>query len=348
MPSVSLKDIVEKFGGQLHGEDVQVSKVASIQSAKPGDIAFIDNDKYKQYLEVTAASAVIIPANLQPMAKQPAILTDNPKLLYAKVARLLNPKPSFELGVHPTAVVADDVYLGEGISIGPFCVIGKGSKIENGVILESHCVVGSQCQVGEHSHLHARVTLYSNVHLGASCEIHSGSVIGADGFGYANDRGRWVKVPQIGGVRIGNFVEIGANTTIDSGAIEPTQVDDGAILDNLIQIGHNVKVGKHTAMSAQVGIAGSTSIGNYCMIGGASIINGHIKIADGTIFIPGSQVANSIKKPEVVASAIPAKPRAQWAKNVARFHRLDDMATKMNQLQRRVNQLEQSLEESGS
>lgn len=346
--AVTLNQIVDQFGGRLQGDSLEITGVGTLQSAKQGDIVFVESEKYLTLLESTTASAVIIPAKMAAMTTKPAIVTDNPKLVFARVSRLLNPKRKHAKGVHPTAVVDESVQLGKNISIGPFCVIEANAVIEDDAIIESHCHIGIGCVVGRSTHLHARVTLYSNVQFGIGCECHSGTVIGADGFGYANDKGQWVKVPQIGGVRIGNHVEIGANTTIDSGALEPTMIDDGVILDNLIQIGHNVKIGKGTAMSAQVGIAGSTEIGNYCMVGGSSIINGHIKIADGTIFIPGAQVANTIKKPEVFASAIPARPRSQWARNTARFHHLDDMAKKLSKLQRQVNQLGQDAKESSS
>lgn len=344
--TITLKDITSQFGGTLGGEDITIQNAATIQSAKEGDIAFVDNPKYQGYLQSTKASAVIVPEALANLTDKPKIISDNPKLIFAKVVAFLYPSMQREVGIHPSAVIDDTAKIGQNVSIGAHCVVEKGAQIDDGVVMEPHCVVGPYAHIGAKTHLHAKVTVYSDIIIGERCNIHSGTVIGSDGFGFANEKGTWVKLPQIGRVIIGNDVEIGANTTIDRGALDDTVIEDGCILDNLIQIGHNVKIGKCTAIAANCGIAGSCTIGAYCMIGGASIFNGHISICDQCFFIPGSQVANSIKKPGVYSSGIPARPREQWARNVARFSKLDELAQKVQKINKTVKQLAKDVEES--
>lgn len=344
--SITLQQIVETFGGRLLGDDAVITNVATVHSAQSGDIAFVDNAKYEKYIPQTKASAVILPENLVDAAPGSCIVHENPKLLFAKVVSHLKPRFRPEPGIHPTAVVDPSAQLEANVSIGPHAVIEAQAKIGQGTVIGAGCVIGRQVTIGAHGFFHANVTVASDTVIGDYCECHSGAVIGSDGFGFANDKGRWHKLPQVGRVCIGHHVEIGANTTIDRGAIDDTVIADGVILDNLIHIGHNVKIGQGTAIAAHCGIAGSCTIGAYCMIGGASVFNGHITIADRCYFIPGSQVANSITKPGVFSSGIPAKPREQWARNVARFAKLDELAVKVNKMNKRLSGLELAQEES--
>ncbi len=345
---VTLDAIINQFGGQLQGDSIEVTNVATVQSARAGDIAFVDNPKYQKYIETTKASALIVLPGLAQATKLPVIISENPKLIFAQVVGLLRPRPLVKTGIHASASIDPSATIGDRVSIGPGCVVEHDVVIGDGVTLGAQTVIGPHCHIGTNCHIHARVTLYDNTTLGDGCEVHSGAVLGADGFGYAHDKGQWLKLPQVGRLKIGRHVEIGANTTIDRGALDDTEISDGVIIDNLVQIGHNVKIGQSTAISAGCLIGGSAVIGAYCMIGGGSIFNGHISIADGCVFIPGAQVANSTKKAEVLASALTARPRAQWAKNIARFHHLDSLAIKVNKMQRRINQLEQAVEESCS
>jgi UDP-3-O-[3-hydroxymyristoyl] glucosamine N-acyltransferase len=332
-PTFTLKQLQERFGGVIKGnEEEKIIGVGTVQSAVSGQIAFVDNPKYQGFIANSKASVIILSPAMN-TSQRTVWVVDNPKLIFAQVVELFFPPQKAPLGIHPTAVIGEDCVVGQNVSIGPFCVIGDRVVIEEGVTIESHSVVGADCSIGKNTYLHARVTLYHRVRLGGHCRVHSGTILGSDGFGFAQQSGQWHKVPQVGGVCIGDHVEIGANTTIDRGTLEDTVIGDWVIMDNLIQVGHNVRIGKGTAIAACVGIAGSCTIGAHCMIGGASMINGHIHIADHSYFIPGSQVANSIKKPGVYSSAIPAKERSVWAKNVARFHQLDVLAHKVKKLQ---------------
>jgi UDP-3-O-[3-hydroxymyristoyl] glucosamine N-acyltransferase len=243
------------------------------------------------------------------------------------------------LGIHPTAEVSHEASIHETASIGPYCVIGV-SKIGPGVVIEAHSIIGDRCSLAEKVWLHARVTLYDDVCLGVSTVVHSGTVIGSDGFGFVPKRtGGWEKMPQVGGVRIGDRVDIGANTTIDRGALSHTVIGNDVILDNLIQIAHNVEIGDGTAMAACTAVAGSTKIGRRCMIGGASLISGHIVIVDDVHLAGGTGVSNHIKEKGVYASAITARPFEQWRRNLARFHHLDELG-------KRVKKIEKQIEES--
>ncbi len=337
--AVTLQQLADQVGARVVGDPAcLISSVATLGSAQKGAIAFLSNSKYRKFLAGTCASAVILSDADASYCTTNALVVADPYLAYAKVAATLSAVPITRGMIHATAVVASSAIVANSAAIGPNCVIEEGAEIGEFVFLGPGCVVGRNTRIGAGSRLVANVTVCHQVNMGQRVLVHPGAVIGSDGFGLANDRGRWVKVPQLGGVHIGDDVEIGANTTIDRGAIEDTVIEEGVKLDNLIQIAHNVRIGAHTAIAAHVGIAGSSKIGAYCIIGGATGIAGHIEIADKTQFTGMSMVTKSVTESGVYSSGIPAENNLQWRKNVARFRQLE-------QLIKRVKALEAQLEQ---
>jgi len=334
-----LDEIVARFGGELAGPgDVTISRIATLEQAGAGDLAFLANSKYRPQLATTRAAAVIM---APPAAAGPAalILTPQPYLYYARVAQWLNPAPVAEAGIHPRAVVESDVPA--SASIGPGVWIGAGARIGEGAMIAANCSIGAGAEVGAGSRLAANVVVYAGCRVGARCLIHSGAVIGADGFGFAREAdGAWVKVPQVGRVLIGDDVEIGAGTTIDRGALGDTVIGDGVKLDNQIQVGHNVQIGAHTAMAGCVGIAGSAVIGARCTVGGGAVILGHLRIADDVNISAGTLVAKSIPKPGTYSGTVPFLEHGDWLRNFSRLRHLDAMADKIHALEQRLAALE--------
>jgi UDP-3-O-[3-hydroxymyristoyl] glucosamine N-acyltransferase len=336
MAVFSLATIAEKIGATLQGSgETVITGVAPLQSAKPGELSFLDNLSYKKYLTTTKASAVILAPQSAEHCLTVALIVANPYLAYAKAAELFVSKPVASKGIHPTAIIDPSAQLADTVSIGAYTIVGANVVIGEHTVVGAHCYIGDNSQIGAYGQLAPRVSIYQNTHIGQKVIIHSGAVIAADGFGYANDKGNWCKVPQLGGVEIGNEVEIGANTCIDRGALNNTRIGNGVKLDNLIQIGHNVVIGDHTAIAACAAIAGSTKIGSYCMIGGASGIGGHLEITDRVLLTGKSMVTNSIKQPGIYSSGTGSLPNKEWRKNVARFRQLDNIVRKLNQLERR-------------
>jgi UDP-3-O-[3-hydroxymyristoyl] glucosamine N-acyltransferase len=268
-----------------------------------------------------------------------ALIVADPYVSYAKIALLLNPAPSFDSQIDPTAVIAASASIADAVYIGAHCVIGENVIIDSGSVIGPGCVIEQACCIGRNSRLVANVTLCTGVSIGERCLIHPGVVIGSDGFGVANDHGRWIKVPQLGKVRIGNDVEIGANTTIDRGALDDTVIEDGVKLDNLIQVAHNVKIGAHTVIAGCVGIAGSAEIGKHCAIGGGVGVLGHLQIADGVQVTAMSMVTKSIKAPGVYSSGVPLQTNRDWHKNAVRFKQLDELAARVKELEQIISEL---------
>ena len=333
-----LGDIAERFGCELRGTaEVTVSRVATLQGADGESIAFLANSAYRPQLETTAAAAVILGPDDADACPTAALVAANPYAVYAHVASELHPPPPLAPGVHPGAAVA------AGAAVPDSCEIAPGGVVEDGVVLGErvyvgpNTTVGRDSRVGDDTRLLANVTVYHGVTIGARCIVHSGAVIGSDGFGIAQEQHGWSKVPQVGGVRVGNDVEIGANTTVDRGAIEDTVIGDGAKLDNQIQIAHNVTIGAHTAMAALTGVAGSSSIGSRCMIGGGSIIAGHLSICDNVLLAAGTGVASSITKPGAYGG-FPANADdiGRWRKNVIRYGQLDEMSKRLRKLEKQI------------
>lgn len=337
--SISLGKLAVQFGCELRGDpDTEVDQVGTLQSAGEGCIAFLANASYRKMLAETQASAVILEESAVDDCPTAALITPEPYRVYAHVAALLQPEPPLVPGVHDSASVGADCDIPESCEIAPGAVLGDAVVLGERVCIGALCVLGPGTMLGDDTRLMAGVTLYSGVRIGQRCLLHSGSVVGADGFGIAKEStGAWTKVPQLGGVRIGNDVEIGANTTIDRGAIEDTVIANGVKLDNQIQVGHNVAIGEHTAIAGQVGISGSAQIGARCMIGGQAGVAGHITIADDVVVLGRTMVTHSIKKPGVYAGGgVPMDDAAKWRKNAVRFGQLDDMARRLRRVEKAV------------
>ncbi len=337
--SVRLDEIVARFGGEIVGAgDAAISRIAPLDLAGEGDLTFLSNPKYRGRLADTRAAAVIMasPADGCPVS---AILVAQPYLYFARVAQWLNPPPVVTPGCHSSAVIEGSV--DSTASVGPNAWIGPGAQIGPGVVIGANCSVDAGSTVGEGTRLSPNVSIAANCQIGARCILHSSSVIGSDGFGFARENdGRWVKIPQVGRVVIGDDVEIGAGTTIDRGALTDTVIEDGVKLDNQIQIAHNVRIGAHTAMAGCVGVAGSAIIGKRCTFGGAAMILGHLTIADDVNISSGTLVGKSISSPGTYSGAVPFLEHGQWLKNFSRLRHLDAMADKIRALEQRLADME--------
>jgi UDP-3-O-[3-hydroxymyristoyl] glucosamine N-acyltransferase len=321
----SLGELAVRFGLTLRGEpSLKIWSVATLSRAQAGSLSFLANSRYRRQLQSTQATAVLISAEDEPHCPAAALIHPNPYLAYARIAALLHPESHPTPGVHPSAVVGSKAHIAPSASIGPLAVIEDDAQIGDRVSIGPGCIVQRGARVGADTVLVSRVNLYPDVALGERCILHAGAVIGADGFGFAPHAGTWVKVPQVGSVRIGDDVEIGANTTIDRGAIDDTVVENGVKLDNQIQVGHNVVIGAHTAIAACTGISGSTVIGQRCMIGGMVGFAGHLSIADDVVITGYSLISASIKQPGSYSSGIPAVETRLWRRIVAHIRRLDD------------------------
>ncbi|GAC1299588.1 MAG: UDP-3-O-(3-hydroxymyristoyl)glucosamine N-acyltransferase [Steroidobacteraceae bacterium] len=320
----SLGDLAVRFGLLLRGEpDLRISRVATLSRAGSGSLSFLANPRYRKQMQATRATAVLVGPEHAADCPVAALIDPNPYLAYAKIADLLHPQAALTSGIHATAVVARSARVAASASIGPLTVIEDEVDIGERVLVGPGCIVQRGARIGDDSRLISRVNLYAGVRIGRRCILHSGTVVGADGFGFAPDAGTWVKVPQLGSVQIGDDVEIGANTTIDRGAIDDTIVEHGAKLDNQIQVGHNVTIGAHTAIAGCVGISGSTIIGQRCMIGGGVGIAGHLTIADDVVVTGCSLVSASIRTAGSYSSGMPAVQTRMWRRMVAHLRRLD-------------------------
>lgn len=340
--SVTLGQLATLLGAELHGDaSIEVSRVANLETAGSGEISFLSDGKYQSFLAQTAASAVLVKAADLSVCQTNALVVKDPYVGFARVAQLLDSTPQPALDIHPTAVIAADVQLGQNVAIGPHAVIESGVVLGDGVAIGPGCFVGKNSRLGKGSRLWANVTIYHNVEIGDACLIQSGTVIGADGFGYANERGEWIKIPQVGKVILGNRVEIGASTTIDRGAIDDTIIADNVIIDNQCQIAHNVEIGYGTAIAGGTVIAGSAKIGKYCIIGGAAVINGHIQVCDQATITGMAMVMRSISEPGIYSSGVPAQSNKEWRKMAARVLHIDEMHKRLNQLEKRIEDQEQ-------
>ena len=333
-----LGKLAQEIGGELQNGDpgCSISAVATLQHAGPGDLSFLANTAYRKHLPATRASVVILAAEYAAECPTAAIVVTNPYVAYARAAALLAPSPQPRQGIHPSASLDTDCSVDASAWVGPHCVVEQGAVINAGVQLAAGCFIGAHSVIGASSTLDANAVICHDVHIGERVHIYPGAVIGSDGFGLANDNGRWVKVPQLGGVRIGNDVEIGANTTIDRGALDDTVLEEGVRLDNQIQVAHNVYIGAHTAIAGCVGISGSSRIGKYCMIGGGAGIVGHLEIADHVIITGMTMVTRSITEPGVYSSGVPAQDNDSWNRNYARFRKLDKLARRVQTLEREL------------
>jgi UDP-3-O-[3-hydroxymyristoyl] glucosamine N-acyltransferase len=336
-PSLSLGEIVGRLGGELIGDaGITVRQVATLEKATPDTIAFLANERYLEQLKTTRAGAIIVGAQLRESPDMPRIVAANPYAYFARVSALFNPVLASVAGIHPAAVVHPRARLGEGVYVGPGAVIEEDVTIGAGCSIGAGTCIGTGAEVGEGSMLYPNVTVYHGCKLGKRAIIHAGAVIGADGFGIAMDEGRWLKVPQIGRVVIGDDVEIGANTTIDRGAMDDTVIEDGVKLDNQIQVGHNVRIGAHTAIAACAGIAGSARIGRLCRIGGASGIAGHLTIADNVEISAHTLVTKSITEAGTYTGAYPFESNRDWRRNAASLRNLGGLTERVRAMEQEL------------
>jgi UDP-3-O-[3-hydroxymyristoyl] glucosamine N-acyltransferase len=320
----SLGELAVRFGLTLRGEpSLNVHDVATLSRAESGTLSFLANSRYRRLLETTRATAVVMSAEDEAHCPVAALIHPNPYLAYARIATLMHPAASAAPGIHPSAVVGSGARVAASAGIGPLAVVEDEAEIGERVSIGPGCIVQRGARIGADSILVSRVNLYPGVIVGQRCILHAGAVVGADGFGFAPNAGTWTKVPQVGSVRIGDDVEVGANTTIDRGAIDDTVVEDGVKLDNQIQVGHNVHIGAHTAIAACTGISGSTVIGQRCMIGGMVGFAGHLTIADDVVVTGCSLVSASIKKAGSYSSGMPTVETRLWRRMVAHLRRLD-------------------------
>ena len=327
-PALTLKEIVGRLGGEAVGEvAAPLTGVASLDSAGPTHIAFLSNPKFRSKLAATRAGAVILGPADRDAASIPRIVTDNPYAYYAKAVTLFHPEPPAVPGIHPTALVDATARVAASAEIGPYVTVGAGASIGDGVRVGAGCAIGARASIGAGSRLHPRVTIYDDCTIGARCLLHSGVVVGADGFGMAPAEGRFIKIPQVGRVLVGDDVEIGANTCIDRGALDDTVIEEGVKLDNLIQVGHNCRIGAHTVIAGCTGISGSVTIGRQCMIGGGVGIVGHLSICDKVTLTGYTLVTKSIARPGTYSSGVPFMPHAEWLKAVIQLRRLSARAT---------------------
>ena len=329
----TLADIAARFALTLRGDGARVvGGVGTLADAEPDQIGFLANPAYRAQLATTRAAAVVIAEKDAAQATGDVLVSRNPYADFARIAALFEQREPAKAGIHPGAVVAEDAVVDPTAYIGPQCVVGARSRIAEGAVIGPGCIVGEDCEIGPGTRLVARVTLVLRVRLGARVLIHPGAVLGADGFGLAFDQGAWLKVPQLGGVAIGDDCEIGANTTIDRGALGDTVLEEDVRLDNQIQIGHNVRIGAHTAIAGCAAVAGSTRIGRHCLIAGGAGIIGHLEIADRVTVGAMSLVTHDLREPGEYVSGTPIQPKREWRRNAARFGQLDQLARRVRKL----------------
>jgi UDP-3-O-[3-hydroxymyristoyl] glucosamine N-acyltransferase len=335
MTTHTLGEIAARFGLELRGDAAtEIRGVATLADAGPGQLGFLANPRYKAQLASTRADAIVLRAVDADAFPRASLIAPDPYVAFARVATLYERAPAATLGVHASAIVGEGARIAPSASIGPHCVVDAEAEIGEGAILGPHCIVGRGCTVGAQSRLVARVTLVRDVRLGKRVLIHPGAVIGADGFGIAFAKDHWEKVPQLGGVVVGDDCEIGANTTIDRGALGDTVLEEDVRLDNQIQIAHNVFIGAHTAMAGCAAVAGSARIGRYCLIGGAAGILGHLEVADRVTVTAMSLVTHSLREAGEYSSGTPIQDNRRWRRNAARFKHLDDFVRRVDAARR--------------
>ena len=336
----TLNEIAQVCGGHVEGEGgVLIRQVNTLERAGDGEIAFLANTKYRKQLEQTRAAAVVLAPEHAPLTAAPRLVIDQPYVAYARIASLLNPAATLPAGAAPDARIDSEARVAASASVGFHAVIGAGALVGESCVIHPGVVIGARCSVGARTVLHPNAVLYPDTVIGADCVIHAGAVLGSDGFGMAEIGSGWLKIPQIGRVVVGDRVDIGANTTIDRGALDDTVIEDDAKLDNQIQIGHNVRIGARTAIAGCVGIAGSVRIGKNCKIGGAAMISGHIEIGDGVTIDGGTVVAKSLPEPGVYAGVYPLDTMDHWRRTAVRVRQLDELAARIEAAEKRLREL---------
>ena len=333
MPA-SLGELATEFGCDLVGDpEMRVDRVGTLANASPEAISFLASPAYRNQLKSTKAAAVILSEADAIDCPVAALIADDPYTTYARIARILHPPTSYPAGIHSTAVIADSASISDSAHVSANVVIGEDCVIADGVFIGAGCVLGKRCSVGRDSHVLVNATLVQDVRIGERTVIHPGAVIGSDGFGHARDDSGWLKIPQVGGVVIGNDVEIGSNSAVDRGAIDDTIIEDGVRLDNLVQIGHNVRIGAHTVMAGLSGVAGSTTIGKRCMIAGLAGLVGHVTICDDVVLTTQAVITKDIREPGVYSATFGVEKDKDWKRMVVRFRRLEALAKRVAELE---------------
>ncbi|MBE0418941.1 UDP-3-O-(3-hydroxymyristoyl)glucosamine N-acyltransferase [Pseudoalteromonas nigrifaciens] len=335
MQNYTLSQIAELLSAELQGDGaLEITKIATLAHARSGHIAFLANKKYRSQLEATQASAVIVSEADAPYFNGNKLIVANPYVSYAKLAQLMDTTPrSAATGIHPSAVVHPNATVSKSAAIGANTVIESNAIINDNVQIGPNSFIGEGVKIGSGTKLWSNVTIYHNVEIGSDCLLQANSVIGSDGFGYANERGQWIKIPQLGSVIIGDKVEIGASTTIDRGALDDTIIHSNVIIDNQCQIAHNVEVNSGTAIAGCTVLAGSVTIGKNCQIGGMTAINGHMSVCDGVIITGMSMVTKSITEPGIYSSGIPHTTNKEWRKSIAHLRNLSEMKSRIKALE---------------
>lgn len=343
LPAWRIADIAARLGGEVRGDgDCQIRGVGSLANAGPDQAAFLAQAKYRALLRTTRAGALILPPAEADLADRPCILTPDPYGYFARLSSLLNPPSEVAPGVHASAVVEASARVHESACIGPFVRIGHHAEVGAGTVIEAGAVIGDDVRIGTQCRLYANVVVYHGCRLGDRVILHAGVVIGSDGFGFAPIEGRWVKIPQVGIVVLGDDVDVGANTTIDRGALDDTIIEEGVKLDNQIQIGHNCRIGAHTAIAGCVGMAGSTIIGKGCRIGGGAMFGGHLEVADGVDISGGTAVTKSIREKGVYTALFPITTHERWLRNAVQLRKLQELSERVADLEAQIRQQEKA------
>lgn len=333
----SLSAIAQTLGGYVLGDDtVSISRVASLTNAKFGDICFINDAKYQKALVSCEASAFVLKEDDADLTKLPRIIVDNPYAYFAKVSAFLNPPAVVKLGVALSAVIDATATIPDSCSVGPLVFIGENVVLGEHVVIGAACVIENNVTIADNTRLEPQVVIKHDCEIGPNCHLFSGAVIGSDGFGYAEESGVWIKIPQVGRVVIHANVDIGANTTIDRGALDDTIIEEGVKLDNLIQIGHNCIIGAHTVIAGATGVAGSAKIGRHCKIGGAAMILGHLTIADHVTISPGSMITRSLAKADTYTALMPFQTHKAWLNTAAKIRHLDSLSAQIKNLEKEL------------
>lgn len=337
--ALTLAELARRFGAELRGAgETEISGVAALDRAGPAELAYVSDRKHRRQLGATRAGAVVLTPADAAGFRGNALVTGQPQLLFARVAALLHPLAPPEPGIHPSAVVDARARIAASAAIGAQCVVEAGAVVGEGAELGPGCYLGRGAEIGDGTRLVGHVWIGERSVLGRNCLVHPGVVIGADGFGLAKDGERWIKVPQLGRVVIGDEVEIGANSTIDRGALIDTEIGDGVKIDNLVQVGHNVRIGEHTAIAGCVGISGSAVIGRRCALGGQVGVAGHLSIADDVQVLGTSLVAASLTEPGIYSSAIPAERADAWRRKAVRLRRIEELAQRLRRLEQEMQE----------
>lgn len=335
--AITVTQLAEHVGAKLQGSgDGEIRSLGNLATAESHQLTFLTNPKYRKYLKDSQAGAVLCTEEDAKECAVPALIVANPHYAFAQLSLLFDPAPKANGVISERAAIAEDAQIGEGVSIAPGAVIESGAVISDGCTIMANAVIGAHVQLAKNVTIYPNAVVYHSVEIGEDSVVHAGAVIGADGFGFAFGEGRWHSVAQVGTVKIGRGVVIGANSTIDRGAIDDTIIGDGVIIDDQVHLGHNVNVGDHSAFAGKAGISGSTRIGKYCMIGGAVGMAGHIEIADQVILMGMTMVTKSIKESGVYGSGIPVEGEKRWRRNVARFRRLDGLYRRVQELEKKL------------